>query len=81
MTVVGLPDGFDPISPEPRRNGNFRISPQFALQIIAWIVGLVLVYGAVNTRVTVLESRAGDTERRLGSIESKIDVLLQRGAR
>lgn len=81
MTITRiLPDGLDPMSPGPEHQQHrVRISPGFAMQVIAWIVGIVMVYGAVNTRVTVLETKNADTERRLGSIESKIDLLLQRG--
>lgn len=52
--------------------------PVFA-QFLAWIVAALFIYGAVNARVSVVESKQSETERRLNSIESKIDVLLSRG--
>jgi hypothetical protein len=59
-------------------NGRIRIDPMVAFQVIAWIVAALVTYGAINARVSVVESRQGESDRRLQRIEDKVDQLLQR---
>ncbi len=58
-----------------------KVSLPVLAQIVAWVVAMMLIYAVVNARVSVVESKQGETERRLNSIESKIDVLLSRGGK
>ena len=55
-----------------------RVSTSLALQVIAWIVGLMTVYGAVNARVAVLENDQRANDKRLERIEMKLDALVAR---
>ena len=58
-------------------NGRMKLDPTVALQILAWIIAAVFTYGAISSRVAVVESRQGDSERRMERIESKVDRLLE----
>lgn len=71
----------DPDGRSVRGNDGFRIPTAVIMQVIGWVIGVLLAYGAVNARVSVLESKTTDTDRRLNSIELKIDVLLARGVK
>lgn len=57
--------------------GNGRIRIDWFLQIVAWVVGLMVAYGAMSARVAVVESKQIDGERRMERMESKIDRLLE----
>lgn len=59
-------------------NGRIKISTSLVLQVGAWIIGVMVAYAAVTARLAVVESKQTETERRLLSIENKIDVLLTR---
>ena len=62
----------------PKRNGGFRLEPRTVATIVAWIVTLAVAWGAVNTRIAVMEARQQENERRLQRIEDKVDLLLGR---
>lgn len=57
-------------------NGRWKVDPMVALHLIGWLVFSLLTYGAVDSRVAVVESRQSDSERRLERIENKVDKLL-----
>lgn len=59
-------------------NGRIRVDPSVAMQVIAWIVGVLLVYGAVNTRVSVLETKYDGLKEQLNVINLKLDRLVER---
>jgi hypothetical protein len=59
-------------------NGSIKLSAQVAMQLIAWIVGLVLVYGAVNVRVSVLEDQYRRTQQDISEIKANVRSLLER---
>lgn len=73
-----LPDGLDPVSPGPGRNGRIKITPSFAIQVIGWIIAVAMIYGTFDKRLAVLEDNRSGFERRLMSIENKVDQLLSR---
>lgn len=63
---------------EPVTNGRLRVSWSVAIQIVAWLVAVLLAYGAVDARVAVLESKQGLLERQIERIENKLDRVLER---
>ena len=60
----------------PNGNGRWRVDPTVALQLIAYVVLTVLTYGAISSRVAVVESKQNDAERRMQRVEDKLDQLL-----
>jgi hypothetical protein len=58
-------------------NGKLRIEPGLLLQIVAYVVGLAVAYGAMSARVAVVESKQIDGDRRMERMEQKIDRLLE----
>lgn len=63
---------------ETEQIARFRLTPSFAFQIVAWIVAALLTYGAMSSRLAVVETRQGESDRRMERIENKLDVLIQR---
>lgn len=59
-------------------NGRLRLSWTAAAQLIGWLVATLLAYGAINSRVAVLESRQHALDSRIERIENKIDRILER---
>jgi hypothetical protein len=62
-----------------------RLSTPFVVQIIAWIVGALMVYAAMSARIAVIETRQGESDRRISAtdgrmerIENKLDRVLER---
>lgn len=53
---------------------NFTI----ARQVIAWLIGVLLAYGAISTRVAVTESKVSTIQDDLREIKADIKQLLQR---
>lgn len=60
-------------------SGDSTISTSLAMSIVVWIVGAVLTYSVVTSRVAVIESRQTESDRRLERIENKLDAVLSRG--
>lgn len=56
----------------------FRLSPQAVVQIVAWIISVLLAYGAINTRVTVIEDRVDRLTADVSEIKNDVKTLLQR---
>jgi outer membrane murein-binding lipoprotein Lpp len=54
-----------------------KVSAPFVMQIGGWIVGLMLVYGAVNARVAVLEAKYDNLREQLVQINQKLDRLME----
>lgn len=59
-------------------NGRFRVSVTIAVQVVAWVAAVVLAYGAVNARVSVLEDRYQRIEQDIREIKGDVKALLQR---
>lgn len=60
-----------------REPGTFRVKWPIIVQIVSWAVGLFVIYNAMTSRLTALETnRANDTQR-MERMESKIDRLLE----
>lgn len=59
-------------------DGSTSISASLVMSIVVWIVGAVLTYGAVNARLSVIESKQKDSDSRLERIEDKLDLVLER---
>ena len=62
-----------------------RLSTPFVVQIVAWIVGGLMVYAALISRIAVIETRQGESDRRISAsdgrmerIENKLDRVLVR---
>jgi len=60
------------------KNGSKVNIPGWLMQIGGWSIAALLAYGAARSDIAVLQSRQGETERRLESIERKVDQLLAR---
>ena len=63
---------------EERRDERLKVSASVAMQLIAWIVGLMLVYAATNARIAVLESKYDAMHDDIVTIKSDVRALLQR---
>lgn len=72
MTANRLQAAADPL------DGSTSISASLVMSIVVWIVGAVLTYGAVNARLSVIESKQQDSDSRLERIEDKLDLVLER---
>jgi hypothetical protein len=59
---------------EDRNTRNFTA----AAQVIAWLVGVLLAYGALSTRVAVTEARVSTIQDDMREIKADIKQLLQR---
>lgn len=63
--------------------------PTWAFYVVVWMLGLAIssfvgyaaASSSMNARVSVLEAQKQDIERRLTSIEHKLDEVLERTAR
>ena len=58
-------------------NGRLRISPELALQIIVYVIGLAVAYGAMSSRVAVVETKQESAGQRMERMENKLDQLIQ----
>jgi hypothetical protein len=49
-----------------------------AVQVIAWLVGVLLAYGALSTRVAVTEAKVSTIQDDMREIKGDVKQLLQR---
>lgn len=85
MTSLSInPERLPPVS-ESAEIGKVKLSTPFVVQIVAWIVAILLTYGAMSSRMAVVESRQDEADRRQGEvnrhmerIEDKLDDILKR---
>jgi hypothetical protein len=61
------------------QNGRYRVSWEVIATVVAWLVGGLLAYGALNARIQVLEDRYDRLVRDIGEIKQDVKVLIQRG--
>lgn len=47
-------------------------------QFVVWLAMALLTYGAINARISVVETKQGESERRMERIENKLDRVLDR---
>ena len=73
-----IPRGILDAQPGLSSNGRLKVDPLVAFQVIAWLVAALITYGAMNSRVAVVESQQNAAERRMERIENKIDDILGR---
>lgn len=66
---------------EERRDGGFAIPTTLWLWFIQFMISGLLIYAAVNARVSVVEAKQIENERRLQRIEDKVDRLLDMAVR
>lgn len=59
-------------------NGRLRLDPTVVFQVVAWIVAAVITYGAINTRVAVVESQIDTFKADLQEMKQDIKTLLRR---
>jgi hypothetical protein len=59
-------------------NGRIKIDPTIALQIVAWIVAGLVTYGAINARVSVVESQMDTFKADVQEMKQDIKTLLRR---
>lgn len=59
-------------------NGRLKVSLTLVVQAVAWIVAVVLAYGAVSSRVSVLEDRYQRLEQDIREIKGDVKALLHR---
>lgn len=61
---------------EGTSNSSFNFS--VAVQVVAWLVGVLLAYGAINTRVAVTEAHVTLIQQDLHEVKQDVKTLLQR---
>lgn len=59
-------------------NGRLRLSWQFAIQVGVWIVSIMLAYGALNERISVLEYKYDRIQQDIAEIKGDVKQLLRR---
>lgn len=59
-------------------NGRLKIDPTVALQIVAWIIAALVTYGAIASRVAVVESRVDTLKSDLQEVKQDVKELLRR---
>jgi hypothetical protein len=59
-------------------NGRFKVSGQTLLQLAVWLVSIMLAYGALNERISVLEVKYDRMQQDLGEIKGDVKQLLRR---
>lgn len=63
---------------EAQTNGRIRVDPRLLISVVGWLVSILLAWGYMGARVAVVESKQGDSDRRIERIEQKIDILIDR---
>jgi hypothetical protein len=58
-------------------NGNVKIRPSILIQLLAWLVAVVLAYGVVTARVSVLEDRVDSLKTDVREIKQDLKELLR----
>ena len=61
-------------------NGDTTVSASLVMSIVVWVIGALLTYGVVNSRIAVIEEKQTESDRRLERIETKLDRLLEQEA-
>lgn len=59
-------------------NGRIRVNPAVLVQIVAWLVSILLAYGALNARISVLETKYDQQARDISEIKADVKQLLKR---
>lgn len=59
-------------------NEKTKISQTVAFQVIGWITAILLTYGAMNARVSVLEDRVDRLASDVQEIKQDVKTLLRR---
>lgn len=59
-------------------NGKLRVDQGLAIQLIVWLVAALLTYGAINSRVAVVESQMHQFRSDINEIKSDVKSLLRR---
>lgn len=59
-------------------NGKLRIDQGLAIQLVIWLVAAVVTYGAINARVSVVESQIQTFRSDLNEIKQDVKSLLRR---
>ena len=55
-----------------------KLAVPLVLQIVAWVVGFMVVYGAMSARVSVLEDQYRRTQSDIQEMKQDIKTLLLR---
>lgn len=63
---------------EHHGNGRIKMSPSTLAQLVVWLVSILLAYGALNARISVLETKNDTQARDLIEIKNDVKALLQR---
>jgi hypothetical protein len=59
-------------------DSKLQISSSVALQLVGWLVGVLLAYGAMNVRVSVVEQRVNDVRADIQEVKQDVKTLLRR---
>lgn len=70
--------GEDRRDSEPASDPALRVRWSIVAQLIAYVVGLFVIYNAMTSRLTMLETNRSNDIQRMERIESKLDRLLER---
>lgn len=56
-------------------NGRMKVTVE---RLLTLVIAVLLAYAAMTSRVSVIEAKQQDLERRLERMEDKLDILVQR---
>ena len=59
-------------------NGRLKVSWEVIATVVAWLVGGILAYGALDARIAVLEDRYLRMQTDLSEIKADVKTLIQR---
>lgn len=66
---------------EEQGNGRIRLSWAQVVTVVAWLVGGLMAYGALDARIRVLEDRFLRLTADISEVKTDVKTLLQRGDR
>ena len=58
--------------------GNVRFSTSELIRVAVWVVTIMLAYGALSERISVLETKYDNLSYQLQKIDDKLDRILNR---
>lgn len=59
-------------------NGRIKVSWNVVVTVVAWVIGGLLAYGAIDGRIRVLEANSETVQDALREIRTDIKELLRR---
>lgn len=77
--MAEVAERLEPMVPEPDGSSPpIRLTWSFALQVGVWIITVMLAYGALNERISVLEYKYDRMQQDLSEIKGDVKILVRR---